>query len=73
MHFWLGMKYNKDSQSFEWANGDDFSYAHWAEFEPGMFFKLKDLTTFNYFFLKILSITNQTVQDGVPTCTELKM
>ena len=37
VHFHLGMKYNKDSQSFEWVNGDDFTYSHWAEFEPGGF------------------------------------
>ena len=39
MHFHLGMKYNKDIQTFEWVNGDAFTYNHWAEFEPGGWFE----------------------------------
>ena len=36
VHFYLGMKFNKDSSSWEWVNGDGFTYSHWAEFEPGL-------------------------------------
>jgi hypothetical protein len=35
LHFHLGLKYNPNSQSFEWVSGEEFTYAHWAEFEPG--------------------------------------
>ena len=39
VHFHLGMKYKKDTQRFEWVNGDAFTYSHWAEFEPGGLFE----------------------------------
>jgi hypothetical protein len=31
----VGLKYNSATQAFEWASGEEFTYAHWAEFEPG--------------------------------------
>ena len=69
VHFHLGMKYNKDSQSFEWVNGDDFTYSHWAEFEPGWFldhiFRLK--------LFKILSIMIPIVLGGVHICTGMRI
>ena len=33
-HFPLGMRWNDDSQSFEWVNGEEWSYSHWASGEP---------------------------------------
>ena len=64
------MKYNKDSQSFEWVNGDEFTYSHWAEFEPGWFldhiFRLK-------LFFKILSIMILMVLGGVPICIGMRI
>ena len=35
LHFHLGLKYNEATQTFEWASGEEFTYAHWAEYEPG--------------------------------------
>ena len=70
MHFHLGMKYNKDIQTFEWVNGDAFTYNHWAEFEPGGWFE--GYFYFNLSF-KILSIMILTVLDGVPTCTGMRI
>ena len=39
VHFHLGMKYDKDAKAFKWINGDDFTYTHWAEYEPGEYAK----------------------------------
>ena len=64
------MKYNKDSQSFEWVNGDDFTYSHWAEFEPGWF--LDNILDLNIFF-KILSIMILMVLGGVHICTGMRI
>jgi hypothetical protein len=36
-HFHVGLKYNSQTQSFEWVSGEEFTYSHWAEYEPGRF------------------------------------
>jgi hypothetical protein len=35
MHFHVGLKYNSQTQSFEWVSGEEYTYSHWAEYEPG--------------------------------------
>ena len=35
IHFWVGLKYNNATQSFEWSSGKPVEYTHWAEYEPG--------------------------------------
>ena len=68
VHFHLGLKFNKDTKTWEWINGHPFTYSHWAEFEPGN-------QTINYFidmiYFKILSITTRIVLGGVLTCTDM--
>jgi len=34
-YFHVGLKYNNLTKSFEWSTGEEFTYAHWAEYEPG--------------------------------------
>ena len=36
VHFWVGMRYNEDTQTFEWASGAAVSYTHWSEYEPDL-------------------------------------
>ena len=35
IHFYLGMKFNNETKSWEWTDGESVDYTHWAEFEPG--------------------------------------
>ena len=36
VHFSLGLKYNSETESFEWSSGEEWTYSHWAAGEPDL-------------------------------------
>ena len=35
-HFSLGMRFNDETQSFEWVTEEEWTYSHWASGEPDL-------------------------------------
>ena len=33
-HYPLGLRFNDETQSFEWVNDEEWTYSHWASGEP---------------------------------------
>ena len=66
-HYSLGMRYNDETQSFEWVNGEEWTYTHFASGEPDMthhdgerFFEIET------YLIHYVKATTQPA--GVPTC-----
>ena len=80
VHFWVGLRYNEDTQTFEWASGAGVSYTHWSEYEPDLthhdsqdgscpyMHRHEDIGYWKVNELKLFSLKNNTFQ--VTACAE---